>query len=62
MKNLSSNINKGGVEKKSKKQQINREQLADKLALESKLVRNESMKVLSEFEKLNDEHTAVKIF
>jgi hypothetical protein len=36
-----------------------RKLLADKLAAESKLVQKESMKVLSEFEKLNDKHTAI---
>jgi hypothetical protein len=36
-----------------------RKMLAGKLAAESKLVQKESMKVLSEFEKLDDEHTAV---
>lgn len=36
-----------------------RKLLADKLAQESRLVQNESMKVLAEFEKLDDEHTAV---
>jgi len=33
--------------------------LAGKLAAESKLVQKESMKVLAEFEKLDDEHTAI---
>jgi hypothetical protein len=37
----------------------NRKLLARKLAAESKLVQKESMKILSEFEKLDDEHTAV---
>jgi hypothetical protein len=36
-----------------------RKMLAGKLAAESKLVQKESMKVLAEFEKLDDEHTAV---
>jgi len=36
-----------------------RKLLAGKLAAESKMVRNESMKVLAEFEKLDDEYTAV---
>jgi predicted transcriptional regulator len=33
--------------------------LGDKLARESKLVQNESLSVLAEFEKLSDEHTAI---
>ncbi len=37
----------------------NRKLLADKLASESKLVQKESMKVLAEFEILDDEHTAI---
>lgn len=36
-----------------------RKQLAARLANESHLVRNESMKVLAEFENLDDEATAV---
>jgi len=36
-----------------------RKLLAGKLALESKMVQKESMKVLAEFEKLDDEFTAV---
>jgi predicted transcriptional regulator len=36
-----------------------RKLLADKLALESRLVQKESMKILAEFEMLDDEHTAV---
>lgn len=41
------------LERKSKKQQIQRNLLADKLAVESKLVAKESMKVLAEFELLD---------
>ena len=36
-----------------------RKLLAGRLASESKLVQEESMKVLAEFEKLPDEHTAI---
>ncbi len=36
-----------------------RKLLAGKLAAESRLVQNESMKVLAEFEKLDDDHTAI---
>ncbi len=36
-----------------------RKLLSDKLSIESRLVRKESMKVLAEFEKLDDEHTAI---
>ena len=36
-----------------------RKLLANKLAEESRLVQNESMKVLEEFERLNDAHTTV---
>ena len=33
--------------------------LADQLAEESRLVGNESLKILAEFENLDDEHTAI---
>jgi hypothetical protein len=36
-----------------------RKSLAGKLAAESKLVQNESMKVLAEFEKSEDDYTAI---
>ena len=36
-----------------------RKLIANKLSMESKLVQNESMKILEEFEKLEDEHTAI---
>jgi hypothetical protein len=36
-----------------------RKLLADQFAAESKMVQKESMKVLAEFERLDDEHTAV---
>jgi len=36
-----------------------RKQLASKLAEESRLVQNESMKMLAEFEKLDNKHTTI---
>ena len=45
-------MNKQGSEKKSKKQQAQRKLLAGKLAIESKLVAKESIKVLKKFEQI----------
>jgi len=45
--------------KKLKQQLVSSNQLAVKLAAESKLVRTESIKVLKEFEKLDDEVTTI---